>query len=452
MDKKQIITIAVVVIIVIAAAAVMATQFTKDSDDDDAVKETGRLMVYGNANNDDYMDERDVEFLQHIIDVNSDDDTTNDIDWATNYHYADANCDGVVDSKDIDYLKGILNQDSCRIYYDETMTHYGSTVQWLNYPVKHDTIGCGYFCTAYLLVILGVWDKVTDIDSGIVKRAGYGFDVSHCETSYGDSFNKITTDAIYNSKVDLFVGHYNYNKQTREDLRAMNSDTQMVLFCTSGVKCTSQVLTLGFLLGGDAIERSHAYAAYVDKVYDYLNEKIGEVSDEDLISFYMTVGTDDTGNITVSSSNSNYTSPVVAWVETIPGLKNAMEHGDGTSINATRSSDFFLDNPSDYILVAVSSINYMYDTQEATDYYAEHLYKYTNAYNKGNILGVAYSNSITSYYAPSVLALLASEFFPDKVDSSYAMDLLKEFYNTFTDTGYNDTIGAYAGVYRMTSS
>lgn len=56
-----------------------------------------RLMVLGNANLDDYLDERDVAYLENIIKQEK-------IDY-DNYFMCDANFDKVIDEQDVDYLK-----------------------------------------------------------------------------------------------------------------------------------------------------------------------------------------------------------------------------------------------------------------------------------------------------------------------------------------------------------
>lgn len=69
MDKKTtIILVAVVVVIVAIAAAAIALNNGNDGDDNKKTsKATGRLAVYGNANNDDYLDEDDVKTLEDIL-------------------------------------------------------------------------------------------------------------------------------------------------------------------------------------------------------------------------------------------------------------------------------------------------------------------------------------------------------------------------------------------------
>lgn len=55
--------------IVIAASGTAAFVLLGDKDDDLKQKDvTGRLVIYGNANNDDYLDNDDVSFLQNLID------------------------------------------------------------------------------------------------------------------------------------------------------------------------------------------------------------------------------------------------------------------------------------------------------------------------------------------------------------------------------------------------
>ena len=67
MDKKTIFAIVAAVIIVAAAAVVVVI----NSGDKEVLRNSnnldGRLTVFGNANNDDFLDSRDVQFVKDVI-------------------------------------------------------------------------------------------------------------------------------------------------------------------------------------------------------------------------------------------------------------------------------------------------------------------------------------------------------------------------------------------------
>lgn len=88
--------IALIVIVVVVVAAIGVAAFTLLGDDDQGYRssnEDGRLMIYGNANNDDYLDEEDVAYIERII-----------AGEAEETLYADANNDGRIDQADIDFV------------------------------------------------------------------------------------------------------------------------------------------------------------------------------------------------------------------------------------------------------------------------------------------------------------------------------------------------------------
>ena len=104
--------VAVIAVLIIAIAAVSVVLLS-NGNDEKPVKETGRLLVYGNANNDDYLDDRDVNFIQNIVDGK--------IEWNSSTNkFADADTDGKITSKDVELVKKFLNKEQCLMYYQDT--------------------------------------------------------------------------------------------------------------------------------------------------------------------------------------------------------------------------------------------------------------------------------------------------------------------------------------------
>lgn len=100
MNNKIIAAIVVVVVVIVAAAAVLAS-----GGDDRAGPgiEKGvyptNLMVLGNANLDDYLDDRDVTYIEGIVGT--------DYDYSEEY-FCDANYDGVIDENDVTYVQKMI--------------------------------------------------------------------------------------------------------------------------------------------------------------------------------------------------------------------------------------------------------------------------------------------------------------------------------------------------------
>ena len=67
------------------------------------------LMIMGNANLDDHLDDRDVRYIQNLI-------LNGDVDYSK-YYMADANGDGKITQGDVDYLKKMLAEEWDEIRY-----------------------------------------------------------------------------------------------------------------------------------------------------------------------------------------------------------------------------------------------------------------------------------------------------------------------------------------------
>ena len=106
MDKKSTIAILVVVVILIAAVAAIVAVDNKEDNGEPKAMADAQLKVYGNINGDRYLDDRDANLIQSLID---------DGKTAEEYPAADANMDGKLDSADVDLVKAVARGESARI-------------------------------------------------------------------------------------------------------------------------------------------------------------------------------------------------------------------------------------------------------------------------------------------------------------------------------------------------
>lgn len=100
--------LAVVVIAVLVVAGVGLYFVLNDDDDDDKeAATTGRLQVYGNADNNDVIDDEDLNAIDNFKES-----------WdKEKYPYADANRDGVIDDKDKEIIQKLINREPCDVTY-----------------------------------------------------------------------------------------------------------------------------------------------------------------------------------------------------------------------------------------------------------------------------------------------------------------------------------------------
>lgn len=131
MKNGVIIGIAAVVVIIAAAAAVFVLNGDNGNDDskgdgyrdnvvvtpvtDDPGRETapaeGRLWILGNANMDDVLDEKDVEWIEKILKGEANEVVFNahlSDKYSVDVRMADANNDGVVDMKDVEMVRSLI--------------------------------------------------------------------------------------------------------------------------------------------------------------------------------------------------------------------------------------------------------------------------------------------------------------------------------------------------------
>lgn len=97
--------IAIIVVVVLAVAG--AGGYFLLSDDDDRSSTTGRLLVYGNANGDDMVDQKDIDLIKDSME-----------NWdESEYPFADANKDGKIDNSDVDVVKKIIDRQKVPLHY-----------------------------------------------------------------------------------------------------------------------------------------------------------------------------------------------------------------------------------------------------------------------------------------------------------------------------------------------
>lgn len=122
--NMKLLAVVVVVVVVAAGAGAALVVLNGDKGDDKYVSKdnTGRLMLFGNADNNDYLDNGDVDKIQSIIDSGTWDKTASPL--------ADANQDGTIDDKDLEIVKKLAKREPVdKVYYincneEVKSTHY----------------------------------------------------------------------------------------------------------------------------------------------------------------------------------------------------------------------------------------------------------------------------------------------------------------------------------------
>ena len=237
--NKKMLAISVVAVLVIAGLGTWFVYFGQESDSDgddgtdngsrvgtELVNETfpsdaSRLWVYGNADEDDHIDENDVEFLENIIDG---DETATVL--------ADANCDGEIDDDDVDYVQDIIEGKEMKVYYVDNYDQ----IAVVNWPV--DSIATGYCSGAQAVEVAGATDKIAIADNYITQYYT-AFNSSYASLpSYGEP-DEPDYEALIAAGIDVYlIGYFNSGTDDllEENLNPAGIDVMFLTCCDqSGV-------------------------------------------------------------------------------------------------------------------------------------------------------------------------------------------------------------------------
>ncbi|WII07380.1 hypothetical protein PED39_07255 [Methanomassiliicoccales archaeon LGM-RCC1] len=297
MDKKTMIVIAVVAVVAVAGIAayfVMSGNGGGDSDDDGKLvgkilkeseypSKSSRLWVYGNANEDDKLDNSDVTYLEGIISGKN---------KAT--VLADANADGNIDSKDVAYVKSIINAKAntkLAVYYVDNY-HQISAVHW---PVN--SIAIGFSSGAYLADLTGLIDKVGMVDDTILKKNWYKINDKYGTLPSFGWEEEPDLENVLEYKIDVYVPGYCYtitDKDTRKFFEGTSTDCMYMNTCdkdgggddSAKEDIDRSIVMFAFLLQGD-MDRTYEYLAWHDEVLNDIQKAVANITEADKVPYIM---------------------------------------------------------------------------------------------------------------------------------------------------------------------
>ncbi|MBR2254792.1 MAG: ABC transporter substrate-binding protein [Candidatus Methanomethylophilaceae archaeon] len=313
--------IAVIVVLIIAIGGVAAfallqnkdksSDQTVDPKDDDNPKEDtpqedlswkvggeGRLQVYGNANMDDVMDDKDLKAISYFMSKG----------WtASEYPYADANMDGKVDQSDYDIVDKILKKQEVDIYYidglDETKVFH--------YPLTKLILGGNN--THAIVSAVGAYDKAvartgtSSLDSTYLK---YTYDLpSVGAKAYNidlDEASKYTFNTVITLSSSTYDAIVKALEGTPINCVRINPD--------SNEKNVQTYLLLGFLT--DHVDQAQKIAAFYDKWNPVIAENVKKITQQKTtiskytgsmtgMNYYLTQNTVSAGAINLSDFDAN---------------------------------------------------------------------------------------------------------------------------------------------------
>ena len=431
--RMAVLVVAVIVVVAVVAAVVITTSDNEEhlpevergpyNLNDISLPLDTRLVVCGNANNDDVIDEADHDIIRSIVNGESTwDEEANPL--------ADAYPDGVIDQKDVDLMQNILAKNDCYVYY---VDFQGQTVR-VHYPIT-GTVGTMYYQQAQLAQLFGIWDDRV-IACGSTSMSEISNPGWESLFSYGQGYN-VDPETVAQSGVDTILC-YTQNDTTAPAIKSMvaNSDLDLNVLCINHEQLLRCVCTYGFLF--DLEDISSEYLALADECSDSLYDSLVDVPTEEqpsvaIVMLYGTATTDQIRVLGYSETGNKHNLAVL--INSIPNV-NWIRADSGTGSYGTYvTSEWFLQNDPDYIVLVGSSMGASDDL--GLDgikqvYYdkCKEVFGETSAFKNGNI--VCTSNGLLNGYSNPLVSLKLLSYVYPQIDVDHAHEAYNAWYEDYT--------------------
>ena len=265
MKTVQIIAIVAVIAVVLGGsiAAVVALNGNEETNHSEKV---GRVHIYGNANNDDYIDNNDLNLIQDIVDGNK--------KWVKAANpYADVNYDGYVNQADVDAVKKIINKEPTTMYFLSA----GGEVDKISYPLQK-SIAVTHLYPIDACIVLGLYDSVKGLTHNIFSQTNWQdkekYPANHDFVDVGTP--KTDPEQFLQSGIKTIITHSRQNFSTLEAaIEAGNLDINIVqmnlsMYYPDGPDRTGCILMLGIMFQVE--EAAHKYANFMDGIVSFVQK------------------------------------------------------------------------------------------------------------------------------------------------------------------------------------
>jgi len=385
-----------------------------------------KLLVFGNANNDVFLDESDIRLVQSYVDGKATWDKTKN-------PLADTNADGKITPEDVDLLRCFLNRDTAPMFYVNDLLE---TVK-ITFPLT-GKIAIGGAMDADLLKILGKYDLIAatldgDYDESVYPGASkwtrlgsYPFDYEKVVASGATVVmgqGGYVYDATFDQKVKSGYSSFPIDQIKLHEARWIN-----------GIEGIAATITIGALMNCFDNEKYQQYLDYMDNINEILNKatagiSAGEEKSYILLTSHSCNSPSDLGMDTMSTGLENY-----ADVATVVNLKmtNAYPLGSEGYITGLSVENILRYDP-DVIFVEAVSVNTYEDYIATVNKIAGW---FRSAGYDGQIIGVSFS-VIGGASSISLLPILSTYVYgTDSYSEESAWEDLVYYYNNFLGGNY----------------
>ena len=214
------------------------------------------LFIFGNANEDADLDQRDIELLEKII-----------AGQATATALADANRDGKVDTADIEQVKKIMAATADQIIVQDA---YGRPVV-VKTPVER--IVSMDQMIAENAQVLGIGNKIVGIDKNTVSKSTIHPEISKM-TNIGAS-NEPDIEMIVALKPDLVVSNQYFGEELMKKLEAVHLTPLSMIYHGDIQNSLGYSKMLGYLTGAPA--SATVYIEWMSGILDGIHNRLAAI-------------------------------------------------------------------------------------------------------------------------------------------------------------------------------
>ncbi|MCQ2070306.1 MAG: hypothetical protein MJZ68_04175 [archaeon] len=302
--------IAVLVVLIVAVAAVGVFFMTGTPEKNEIVTGDSRLMVYGNADLDDDLDEQDIQMLKNIIAGDAEPN-----------RYADANRDGTVDSKDIELVQKFIRGESATMFYDDTADGVGS----VQFPVRsimgiHQHVLIPLMAMGALPYMHGYVLHESGMEGAEMLSPLYKSQDNCCV-----SYNTIDLEKFSNLKVKPeYVITYNNSLSAEPTLETAGIHFIHLDF-TNIYTMSKALLTIGCMMG--LSENAKEYVNYVDEMIDSVAKTLSDnhTVRKSVMCTYMTNCVDNRNGFHSAAAEAAGATIVTDWTDTYRSFDKGAE-------------------------------------------------------------------------------------------------------------------------------
>jgi len=376
------------------------------------------LKIYGNANMDDMIDQRDIAYMEGIINGSSE---STDL--------ADANQDGKIDQGDIERIGEIISGIETELYY----INVNDEVAKVKHPLNRIVIV--YDNTAEIIRILGAQDRVVGVDSQDGSSIqGYPL--------YFPEFNKTPSigyrkdcdaEKILELNPDAIIVHAKNEMACPEIEKKLDgADIDVIRLGTwESHTAVPALMVLAYML--DEVDNATRYREWQSSYLNMVKERVSEIPQEERIRVFV----DRPGNTTVSRG-SGYSEAV----ELAGGVNIASDlKGGFQNVLPAVDTEWVLEQNPDAIIGLSWDGGYEADDEAVLKARYDQIlgttgFNETNAAHDGKVYVTYFINTLGPGYHIGVL-YFAKWLYPDLFEDLDPVAAHQEYIDKFQNVDYD---------------